>query len=204
MEEPDELAMLHHRFARTLEIEVAYNAFVKKEVSIGEEYSCLHEPLREGVTHTLLITYYSFIYSLFDPSGVNLNNLDASILSNLSKEAIDARNIAIAQWNAIATPMAKIRNNVGFHHSKKRTGASCGYESYSGVHPYSTILILLAMRLFFRHAYSVYEPAEPLLTTPTAEENEELEKQILFIKEFIDNNSFSESLTKLQTKKSGI
>ncbi|MGF1794014.1 hypothetical protein L4D21_25885 [Photobacterium profundum] len=186
LKESEQLAMLHHRFCRTLEIEVAYHSFLKKEVMVGESYYCLHEPLREDVTHTLLVTYYSYIYSLFDPSGVHIGRLADDIVNKLPVQGKEALAIANDTWEEIKAPISKIRNTIGSHNSPKKSGVAHGYGSYSEIHPLATLLIIKALRLFFRNAYKVYEPEEPLSTSPTDEENDILYQEILKTKGMIE------------------
>ncbi|HHC6481666.1 TPA: hypothetical protein ACN34M_004552 [Vibrio parahaemolyticus] len=194
LKEPEQLAMLHHRFCRTLEIEVAYHSFLKQEVMVGEDYYCLHEPLRQSVTHTLLITFYSYIYSLFDPRGVNVGQVPSEVIEKLSEQGKEALDIANEAWAEIKTPISKIRSNIGFHHSSKKSGATHGYDSYKEIHPLSTLLIVKALRLFFRNVYQVFESEVPRPPAPTADENEHLLQELYRLKKCIEDNSLEDIL----------
>ncbi|ELB2831778.1 hypothetical protein PUT72_08635 [Vibrio alginolyticus] len=186
MEEPETLAMLHHRFGRTIEIMVAYRSFLNNEVNVGDEFSCINDDLRQQVTHTLLITLYSYIYSLFDPSAVNLKELPNSVIEPLEDEAKQALSIAVAEWDKIKTPISKIRSNIGFHHSKKERGANCGYSSFYEVHPLSPVLIVDSLRLFFRCAYQFYTPREPMPLVKGESQITELMEHVLELKGLIN------------------
>lgn len=153
--------MLRHRYARTLEMWVAYNTFLNEEVLVGGDKVCLNEVIVFQTTHTLLIAYYSFVYSLFDPSAVDFKGITKRILPHLTQDACDAREIVLKQWEAIKKPVSIIRNNIGFHQSPKQSGTKQGYKSYGNVHPYAIELIMLALRVFFRRVDSVFESSEP-------------------------------------------
>ncbi|QOJ20856.1 MAG: hypothetical protein HRU77_09220 [Gammaproteobacteria bacterium] len=164
--EPEDLKMLRHRFSRTIEIWVAYNAFLNREVFVGSDKTCINDVVVFQTTHTLLVAYYSFVYSLFDPSAVDFKGITEKTLSHLPQDAREARDIVLEQWEKIKTPISIIRNNIGFHQSPKQKGASRGYENYGNVHPYSTELIMQALRVFFRRVDSVFESSEPYGNKP--------------------------------------
>ena len=193
--------MLHHRFGRTIEVMVAYRSFLNIEVNVGEEFSCVNDELRQQVTHTLLVTLYSYIYSLFDPSAVNLKQLPNSVIEPLDDEAKQALDMAIAEWDKIKTPISKIRSNIGFHHSKKESGANCGYSSFYEVHPLSPMLIVDSLRLFFRVAYQFYTPREPMPLVKGESQVSELMEHILELHELVketDPNKLAQLLFKQQ------
>lgn len=177
--ESEELAMLRHRFGRAIEISTAYHTFNNREVAVGPDKICINEVVRFQVTHTLLITYYSFIYSLFDPSGVNFAKISKQISPFIARDGQEAASLAIEKWQEIRTPMAIIRSNIGFHHSDEAKGANKGYESYGNIHPLAPELIMQALRVFFRRAAEVYEPREPYGVKTSSQDTEELMRLVL-------------------------
>ncbi|MFQ6758407.1 MAG: hypothetical protein D9V46_04180 [Deltaproteobacteria bacterium] len=184
--ESEDLAMLRHRFGRAIEVSTAYHAFNNHEVAVGPDKTCINEVVRFQVTHTLLITYYSFIYSLFDPSGVNFTEISKSVVPHLPQDGKAAAALAIAEWEEIRTPMSIIRSNIGFHHSEREKGANKGYESYGRIHPLAPELIMQALRVFFRHAAEVFEPREPYGVKPSSSDTDELMRFVLSMKEEIE------------------
>lgn len=186
--EPEDLAMLRHRFGRATEVSTAYHTFNNREVAIGPNKTCINEVVRLQVTHTLLITYYSFIYSLFDPSGVDFRKISERVSPLIAQDGQDAAAIAIAQWEKILTPMSIIRSNIGFHHSEREKGASRGYESYGKIHPLAPELIMHALRIFFRRTSEVFEPREPYVTKPSSSDIDHLMHLVLHIKQEIESS----------------
>lgn len=177
--ESEELAMLRHRFGRAIEVSTAYHAFNNREVAVGPDKTCINEVVRFQVTHTLLITYYSFVYSLFDPSGVDFTRISKPVLPLIATDGQEAAALAIATWQEIRTPMSIIRSNIGFHHSDAAKGANKGYESYGRIHPLAPELIMQALRVFFRRAAEVYEPREPYGVKPSSRDTTQLMNFVL-------------------------
>lgn len=186
--EPEELEMLKHRFARTIEMWVAYNTFLKREVLVGNDKTCLNDIVVFQTTHTLLIAYYSFVYSLFDPSAVNFKSITEKILPHLPQDAHEARDLVLEQWEEIKTPLSIIRNNIGFHHSPKQKGANTGYQNYGNIHPYSTELIMQALRVFFRCVNTVFESNEPYGIAPSENDTTALMDHVRKLKKYIVEN----------------
>jgi hypothetical protein len=186
--EPEDLAMLRHRFGRAIEVSTAYHAFNNGEIAVGPDKTCINEVVRFQVTHTLLVTYYSFIYSLFDPSGVNFIKISEKVSPLIASDGQEAARLAIETWQKIRKPMSIIRSNIGFHHSEAAKGASMGYESYGSIHPFEPELIMQALRVFFRRASEVYEPREPYGAKPLAKDTGELMQYVMRIKAEIQAN----------------
>lgn len=184
--ESEELAMLRHRFGRAIEVSTAYHTFNNQEVEVGPEKTCINEVVRFQVTHTLLITYYSFIYSLFDPSGVDFRKIAKRVSPQIAQDGQDAAALAVAQWEVIRKPMSIIRSNIGFHHSEREKGANVGYESYGEIHPLAPELIMQALRVFFRRASEVFEPREPYGGKPSSSDTDMLMRFVLQMKQEID------------------
>lgn len=184
--ESEDLAMLRHRFGRAIEVSTAYHTFNNQEVEIGPNKICINEAVRFQVTHTLLITYYSFIYSLFDPSGVDFRKISKQVLPLIKQDGQYAAALAIAQWEEIRIPMSIIRSNIGFHHSEQQKGANRGYESYGKIHPLAPEFIMQALRVFFRRTAEVFEPREPYGNKPSSNDTDRLMSLVLNIKQEID------------------
>ena len=88
--EPESLGTLRHRWARTIEVWVAYRTFLHREVFVGPDRVCLNPLVVQQTTHTLLACYYSFLYSLFDPSGVNFDRVSKDLLPSLPPTTMKA------------------------------------------------------------------------------------------------------------------
>lgn len=196
--EPEDLQMLKHRFARTIEMGVAYNTFLKREVLVGNDKTCLNDMIVYQTTHTLLISYYSFIFSLFDPSAVNFKSISEKLLPHLQEDAHEARDLILEQWEKIKTPLSKIRNNIGFHHSPKQKGADIGYQNYGNIHPYAIELIMQALRVFFRRVNTVFESSEPYGIEPNEKDTLALMDHVRKLKEYIDENPHEEMFKNLK------
>lgn len=159
--EPEALAMLRHRFGRTIEIWTAYNAFRNREIEVGPDKTCTDDLIVEQTTHTLLVTFYSFVYSLFDKSGVNFQNISQTILGQLTPAAREARAIVVATEEHIHSDLAKIRSNIGFHQGDNRKKQHVGYGAYNTFHPLAPMLIMHGLRAFFRETSKIYAHSEP-------------------------------------------
>jgi hypothetical protein len=165
--EPEDFATLRHRWARTIEVWVAYRTFLHREVQVGPDRICLTPLVVQQTTHTLLACYYSFLYSLFDPSGVNFKKVSKELLPNLPPPAVGVRDLILEHWAMIADPVTLIRHNIGFHGAPKRKGMKRGYAAYRSLHPQSSEYVMTLMRVFFRFVDEVYEGAERRMR-PTA------------------------------------
>ncbi|WP_272692320.1 hypothetical protein [Providencia sp. PROV164] len=197
--EPEALQMLRHRFSRTIEMRVAYNTFLNREVLVGNDKTCLNDIIVFQTTHTLLIAYYSFIFSLFDPSAVNFRKITEEILPHLPPDAHGARDLVLEQWEKIEKPLTIIRNTIGFHHSAKQKGASTGYQNYENIHQLSTKLIMQALRVFFRRVDGVFESSELYGITPDEDDTVALMAQVRKLKEYIVENPHEEVFKSLRT-----
>jgi hypothetical protein len=139
---------------------VTYRTFLHQEVLVGPDRVCLNPLIAQQTTHTLLACYYSFLYSLFDPSAVNFERISKELLPQLPPLARKVRDDILAHWAIMAQPVALIRNNIGFHGSPKRKGVQHGYSAYSRLHPQSSEYVMTLMRVFFRLVDQVYQGAE--------------------------------------------
>jgi len=196
--EPEDLQMLRHRFGRTIEMWVAYNTFLNREVLVGNDKTCINNHVVFQTTHTLLIAYYSFVFSLFDPSAVNFRKITEKILDELPSDAREARDLVLEQWAKIEKPLTIIRNNIGFHHSVKQKGADFGYENYGNIHPLSTELIMQALRVFFRRVDGVFESKESYGIAPAENDTLALMEQVRRMKEYIIQNPYEDVFKSLR------
>ena len=159
--EPEEVSMLRHRFGRTIEIWTAYNVFLSGEVEVGPDKTCLDSTIVDQTTHTLLIAFYSFVYSLFDPSGVSFPKISQSMLDELTPVAREARAIVVSTEQKIHSELGKIRSNIGFHQGNRFKKHDVGYLAYKAFHPLAPMVIMQGMRVFFREVAKTHEPYEP-------------------------------------------
>lgn len=196
--ENEKISLLRHRFGRTIEIWTAYNVFLKQQVFVGEEYICRNSLILEQTTHTLLVTYYSYLHSLFDPSGTDFIKNTESVVSILPERTKQVRVDIITHWELIKGPLNRIRNNIGFHGSYALKRQVNGYAAFaeSKLHPCSPDYLLHLLRVFFRDLASVFSVTENYalnLEPQTTEEVYKLAKDLkhiidtLSVKEFCDN-----------------
>jgi len=165
--EPEDLATLRHRWARTIEVWVAYRTFLHREVQVGPDRICVTPLVVQQTTHTLLACFYSFLYSLFDPSGVNFEQVSKELLPHLPPRAVEVRDLILEHWAMIAEPVTLIRHNIGFHGAPKMKGMKRGYAAYRSLHPQSSEYVMTLMRVFFRLVDEIYDGAERRMR-PTA------------------------------------
>lgn len=85
MKESDELYLLRFRYGRAVEVLYAYKTFLLKEVKYGNKNTCKDKEQVEDITHTLLVVYYSYIYSMFDKSGTDFITVSEQYLEFLQK-----------------------------------------------------------------------------------------------------------------------
>ena len=108
----------------------------------------------------MLACYYSFLYSLFDRSGVNFDRVSRELLPQLPALAAEVRDGILEHWALIAEPVTLIRHNIGFHGAPKRRGVRRGYAAYRSLHPQSPEYVMTLMRVFFRLVDEAFEGAE--------------------------------------------
>jgi hypothetical protein len=186
--EPDNIYLLRHRWARSIEVRAAYQTFLNREVLVGSDKTCLNDEVVTQTTHTLLVAYYSFIYSLFDPSGTNFEYITCAHINDFPEKVVEVRDLILEHWQKIEDPIRRIRHNIGFHQSKKRKGSSNGYESYRELHPLSADYIMTLFRVFFRLLDDVYDYEESYMFKPNKDETDVLYDMALQLKRSIDES----------------
>ena len=78
--------------------------------SLPQNYKSIEE-VHESQS-TLYILMISYLYSLFDKSGINISDLDEA---SLSKSSIYKLEEIKKLWNPLKNPITRIRHNLGFH-----------------------------------------------------------------------------------------
>jgi len=199
MQEPEGIRQIRHRWSRTIEIWVAYQTFLNRQVEIGPDKICLNELVVVQTTHTLLVAYYSFLYSLFDPSGSDFEKATEELLPHFPARAVEIRNLILEHWQQICGPITRIRHNIGFHHAKNRKGVETGYDAYKEIHPQSSEYIMNLFRVFFRILDEVYDYSEPYGIPPRKEDIEPLYQMAMELKRFIEENPTEKVLDAAQS-----
>jgi hypothetical protein len=187
-QEPESIGQIRHRYSRTIEMWVAYQTFLNRQVEVGPDKVCLNKFIVVQTTHTLLVAYYSFLYSLFDQSGSHFEKATEELLPHFPTRAIEVRNLILDHWKLICGPVTRIRHNIGFHHAKSRKGVEVGYDAYKELHPLSSEYIMNLFRVFFRALAEVYEYSEPYSIPPKKEDTEEIYQMAMHLKRFMDEN----------------
>src|SRR2546427_3391192 len=127
--QPEDVRRLRYRWSRLIEVWVAYRVFLHREVHVGPDKVCLNEAIVAQTGHTLLILYYSYIYSLFDPKGVNSANVTKAIEPMLPRETLRVRDKILELWQRLRDPVERIRHNIGFHGAPGEKGLGTASES---------------------------------------------------------------------------
>ena len=160
MQESNNLYLLRHRYGRTVEIYVAYRTFLHRHVIYGEDKYCKNEEDVRQVTHTLLLTFYSFVYSLFDNSGTNFFTATEEYTPHLKNDAIEIRDDLIRLWDENKKAISTLRSNIGFHGGKHKKGYDSGYAALSKLHPLVPELIMTQLGRFFRELDHYVTPTD--------------------------------------------
>lgn len=147
----------------------AYKTFLNREVLVGPERSCPSDFFVAQTTHTLLVIYYSFLYSLFDSKGVNFIAATESLRTELPSEAWEAREKAIEHWQSINKQMMLVRHKIGFHGEDNYKGLELGYEQYRNIHPIQPELVMMYLGAFFRFVHLHYDVKGSMVNPPTEE-----------------------------------
>lgn len=185
-EEPESLMLLRHRFGRTIEVWTAYTVFLERQVEVGSDRVCMNDLIVEQTTHTLNMVFYSFVYSLFDKSGVSFPKATQPLLDRLSPLAREARALVVDAERKIHSELSKIRNNIGFHGGAAMKNHRSGYRAYASFHPGEVDVIMQGMRVFFREAEKSFTPAEPYANQPDDEVTVEIMELCRSIRREID------------------
>lgn len=164
---PEQVSALSHRWGRLSEIATAYKTFLNREVLVGPKRSCPSDSFVAQTTHTLLVIYYSFLYSLFDSSGVNFIKATEGLRAGFPPEAWEARDKAISHWQSFGEQMARVRHKIGFHGEDNYQGLEVGYEQYRNIDPHPPELLMMYLAAFFRFVHLRYEVAGPMVNAPT-------------------------------------
>ena len=161
----EDVRRLRYRWSRLIEVWVAYRVFLHREVHVGPDKVCLNEAIVAQTGHTLLILYYSYIYSLFDPKGVNFATVTKAIEPMLSPETLRVRKKILELWQHLRDPVERIRHNVGVHGAPGEKGHRQGFRKLEEFHPILPEALCAYLRVFFRQLEAVYSGSQPL--TPT-------------------------------------
>jgi len=160
MTESEELYLLRFRYGRAAEMLLAYKTFLNKQVSIGGSSYCQTDEHVRQVSHTLLIVFYSFIYSMFDKSGTDFVSTTEPYINLLSEDGKKARNDLIEIWGKNKNPISKLRHNIGFHGGVKVKSHEVGYGALADIHPQTSEFIMNQMALFFIEIDAIIPPSE--------------------------------------------
>jgi hypothetical protein len=162
--EPESILQLRHRWSRLIEMWVAYNVFLHREVLVGDDKVCLHQEVVTQTTHTLLIVYYSYMYSMFDESGVHFEKVTAAIADKLPPAIRHIRSKILELWGRVRSPLSRIRHNIGFHGATKEKSHRDGYKQFAEFHPMLPEVLARYLRVFFLQLDAVFERREPRYT----------------------------------------
>ncbi len=203
MKDSEELVLLRFRYGRAAEIFLAYKTFLFREIMTGEKNYCQTEQHVKSVTHILLITFYSFVYSLFDKSGVDFISTTEPYSNYLSDTGKKIRDELIEIWEENKTSMAILRNNVGFHGGKKFKNFEAGYSALSSIHPQTSELIMIQLAIFFFELDELIPNENKMVKTsnvPEPEKKEFLLKRAENFKKYIKENPFKENFLNLSNE----
>lgn len=158
----DDVQSLRYRWNRLIEVWVAYRVFLHREVNVGPDNVCLNEAIVAQTGHTLLILYYSYIYSLFDPKGVNFATVTKAIEPMLPPETLQVRAKILELWQRLRDPVERIRHNIGFHGAPGEKGHKHGFRQLRDFHPILPEALCAYLRVFFRQLEGLYSGSKPL------------------------------------------
>ena len=108
-------------------------------------------------THTLLIVYYSYLYSLFDPSGTNFGQVLKAIESSLPQSARDVAANINNLWSEVREPLTRIRHNMGFHGARAQSGQNEAIKQVHRMHPLLPQALVAYLRVFFRQIGNIFD-----------------------------------------------
>jgi hypothetical protein len=158
MKETEELYLLRFRYGRAAEMLLAYKTFLFKQVQIGGQNYCQTEEQAGQTAHTLLVVYYSFIFSMFDKNGTHFITATEPFLSNLSDHGKKIRNELVDVWKKYELPITKLRHNIGFHGGTKIKSHEVGYSSLTKIPPKTAEYIMNHMAIFFLEIDKIIPP----------------------------------------------
>lgn len=119
MTETEDLYLLRFRYGRAAEMLLAYKTFLYGQVNIGGQNYCKTKEHARQTGHTLLVVFYSFIYSMFDKNGTHFIKATEPFLNILSDNGKKIRNELLDVWKKYESPITKLRHNIGFHGGTK-------------------------------------------------------------------------------------
>ena len=161
--EREDVERLRFRWHRLIEIWVAYNVFLNRQVVVGRDKICVNDAVVTQTIHTLLVVYYSYLYSLFDPTGINFITVTKAIDPSLP---VSVRQIALKivnLWNEVRDPITRIRNNMGFHGARANKGHDDATAQFYRLHPLLPQALAAYLRFFFRELELVFDGSRSLV-----------------------------------------
>lgn len=193
---PEPLVLIRHRMSRTNEVWTAYQVFWEREVNIGPGFACQSEEKAINVTHTLLVAYLSYLYSMFDDSACHFIKDTEAIISDLTPLAIRARENIIEIWGILANPLKRLRHNTGFHGGKSITSLVDGYKQIyeQNINLALPENLMLFIDAFFRELEFIYKFEEYYLTPKPREYPQEIFDLAISMKESILERNFGKDI----------
>jgi hypothetical protein len=170
MKPSEEFINLRHRFSRVIEMQLAYQTFNLEQVNAGGDNVLQTNIQIRQITHSLLVAFYSYLYSLFDKPREAISFID--VLNDIKKnnpsatELISIGEIVEGEWSKIEPNIRDLRHKIGFHFSKSFKGSKYGYDQFENIHPLTPYIILDGLRFFFRTSLKYYEFEESYISKP--------------------------------------
>ncbi|PEU01725.1 hypothetical protein CN527_10205 [Bacillus cereus] len=174
LQEVEGLYTLRHRWSRLTEVWTAYQTFLNREIEIGPDKICLNDVVAKQTTHTLLTVYYSYLYSLFDKSGIDFFKVIQEIEDDLTREEKNLVERIREVWLQIEKPIEMLRHNIGFHGGKKKKSLDYGYSQFDKFNPILPQTLMKYLRVFFRFMYFKYEATETMNNIPARNQTMEI------------------------------
>ena len=198
MTESEELYLLRFRYGRAAEMLVAYNTFLYRQVNVGGKNICQNDEVVAQITHTLLITFYSFIQSMFDKSGTNFISATEQYASALTEQGKKIRNELIEIWTENEKAISKLRNNIGFHGGQKIKSHEVGYGALKEIHPQTAEFIMNHIALLFIEMDTILPPREDYKFHISPEQKKHLIDKAEILKNTIADPSFKKMVEELK------
>jgi len=204
MKETEEMYLLRFRYGRAAEMFIAYKTFLHRQVITGDKSYCPNEEVVIQVTHTLLLTFYSFIYSMFDKSGTDFISTTEPYVNVLTDAGKEVRKELIEVWTKNEKAISKLRHNIGFHGGVKIKSHEVGYSALSDIHPQVVEFIMNHLAIFFMEMDVILPPREDYNFHVSPEQKKFFFDRAEKFKKQINDPAFSrmmESMKKLYSDK---
>jgi len=101
--------------------------------------------------HRGLVTFYQYLHSLFDPSGIDFRSFRSLYSEHIEGADVSLfADLAVSAYESIETDIMKVRHNIGAHYGRAEKSVRAGYAAFGNLSVEVGDLIMGCLRIVYR------------------------------------------------------